>query len=280
MADADSDPEAPVDGGAAPADAGLPGDDALRAAHRRLWRKGWGGVSAADLIVIRDLVAHRRPKTVVEIGVASGLSAGFAGQFLGAIGGGRLVGVDLATKFYADQSRPVGFLAPPMMPANVAWTLVSPGTAFDLPRVLGGTPVDLAFIDGDHEHPWPTLDTIAVLPLMRPGGVLVFDDVHRGRERGDGGGIGPDILFKALRPYGARLAGRLFVLELDRPALELAPALARALAHAWHPRRRLDDAFAGRIERWVHEAYDGALSGLLSGRRRPYRTNLLKDRAF
>ena len=249
----------------------MPDDATLQAAHRRLWRKGWGGISAADLITIRDLVADRRPETVVEVGVASGLSAGFVGQFLGAIGGGQLIGVDLATRFYADQSRPVGFLAPPMMPANVAWTLVSPGTAFDLPPVVQGRTVDLAFIDGDHEHPWPTLDLIAVLPLMKPGGVVVFDDVHRGRERGDGGGIGPDLLFKALRPYGARLAGRLFVLDLDRPAEALAPALASALAHAWHPRRRLDDAFAARIEHRIRETFGGTLAGLLSGRRRPFR---------
>ena len=250
---------------------GLPDDAALRSAHRRLWRKGWGGVSAADLITIRDLVAERRPGTVVEVGVASGLSAGFVGQFLGAIGGGRLVGVDLATRFYADQSRPVGFLAPPLMPATVSWTLVSPGTAFDLSAVVEAETVDLAFIDGDHEHPWPTLDLIAVLPLMKPGGVVVFDDVHRGRERGDGGGLGPDLLFKALRPHGARLAGRLFVLDLDRPIKTLEPALARALAHTWHPRRRLSDAFAAQIEHRVREAYGGALDGLLSGRRRPYR---------
>ncbi|MFA3916500.1 class I SAM-dependent methyltransferase [Ruegeria hyattellae] len=39
-------------------------------------------------------------------------------------------------------------------------------------------PIDLCFIDAMHNHPWPLADTLAVLPLMKPDGIIVHHDLQ------------------------------------------------------------------------------------------------------
>ena len=39
-------------------------------------------------------------------------------------------------------------------------------------------PIDLAFIDGPHAYPFPELEYWAIYPHIRPGGMLVIDDIH------------------------------------------------------------------------------------------------------
>jgi predicted O-methyltransferase YrrM len=46
-----------------------------------------------------------------------------------------------------------------------------------LPTLLGGERFDLAFIDGMHSFPGPVVDYHYVEQLLRPGGVLLLDDV-------------------------------------------------------------------------------------------------------
>jgi predicted O-methyltransferase YrrM len=46
-----------------------------------------------------------------------------------------------------------------------------------LPSLLGGDRFDLAFIDGMHSFPGPVVDYHYVEQLLRPGGVLLLDDV-------------------------------------------------------------------------------------------------------
>jgi predicted O-methyltransferase YrrM len=46
-----------------------------------------------------------------------------------------------------------------------------------LPALLGGPRFDLAFIDGMHSFPAPVVDFHYVEQLLRPGGVLLLDDV-------------------------------------------------------------------------------------------------------
>ncbi|MBI4002261.1 MAG: class I SAM-dependent methyltransferase [Nitrospira defluvii] len=52
------------------------------------------------------------------------------------------------------------------------------GSEFVLPRLLGeGTVLDMAFIDGLHTFDQVLLDFYYVNRMLRPGGVIVFDDV-------------------------------------------------------------------------------------------------------
>jgi len=42
----------------------------------------------------------------------------------------------------------------------------------------GSNSVGLMFIDANHNHPWPTLDLLAVLGSLKPDGIVVFHDIN------------------------------------------------------------------------------------------------------
>jgi predicted O-methyltransferase YrrM len=51
-------------------------------------------------------------------------------------------------------------------------------TVRDVSTVLNGRPLDLLFLDGDHEFAGVEADFLIYSPLVRPGGFIVFDDVN------------------------------------------------------------------------------------------------------
>ncbi len=57
-------------------------------------------------------------------------------------------------------------------------TTVFGSTQATLPRFQFGEPIDLAFLDGPHAYPFPELEYFYVYPHLRPGGLLVIDDIH------------------------------------------------------------------------------------------------------
>lgn len=58
--------------------------------------------------------------------------------------------------------------------------------------------IDLCFIDAAHRHPWPTIDTLAVLPSMRPNGIVVHRDLQMFRGDRPHYATGSKILFELL----------------------------------------------------------------------------------
>ena len=57
-------------------------------------------------------------------------------------------------------------------------SLVTGSTQLTLPRFAFETPIDLALLDGPHAYPFPELEYYFVYPHIRPGGLLVIDDIH------------------------------------------------------------------------------------------------------
>ena len=60
--------------------------------------------------------------------------------------------------------------------------------------------VDFCFIDASHAHPWPTLDTLCVLPFLRPGAMIVHHDLQLYSSRSNPVGVGPKMLFDQILP--------------------------------------------------------------------------------
>jgi hypothetical protein len=56
--------------------------------------------------------------------------------------------------------------------------LVAGSTRRTLPQFAFETPIDLALLDGPHAYPFPELEYYFVYPHIRPGGLLVIDDIH------------------------------------------------------------------------------------------------------
>jgi predicted O-methyltransferase YrrM len=89
-----------------------------------------------------------------------------------------------------------------------------------LPRLLAqGRQFDLAFIDGDHRFDCVFLDLVYVDQLLKPGGVVVFDDISW------------DGVFLTCR-FAQTNYGYETVAELDRPGGGSAPVAGRPLMRA------------------------------------------------
>lgn len=162
---------------------------------RELWsqKPDWAGgtVGPDDMAFLVEIVRLARPATVLEIGVASGLSSVLflkAARLLDL--DIRLYGMDTQERYYLDRNYRTGQLVWDLCPDDTDRfnLLVAPSAAQAL---TGLGPIDLAFIDGNHLHPWPTFDLLSVLPTMRKGGWAAFHDInlnmvprHKHRNRG------------------------------------------------------------------------------------------------
>ena len=91
-----------------------------------------------------------------------------------------------------------------MYPGHRAvWILDTSGSA----RRVGAAPLryDLAFIDGDHRHPWPLLDLLHLAPVLAAGAWVALHDVALARILPSCASRGAEWLFD-LWP-GEKLAG-------------------------------------------------------------------------
>jgi predicted O-methyltransferase YrrM len=135
----------------------------------------------AEIAGLLELVGELRPRVVVEIGTASGgtlflfTRVSAADALLvsldlpgGAFGGGyHPWRVPLYRSFARDRQRIV----------LLRGDSHAPRTAARLARALGGRPIDLLFIDGDHRYEGVRADFAAYAPLVRPGGLVVCHDI-------------------------------------------------------------------------------------------------------
>ncbi len=168
--------------------------DALRRTAEIFEVPDWaqGSVGLVDALFLYDMVACLRPGRIVEIGAASGASSAVllhalhdAGSPLEGDAGPALVSIDLHRWCYFDRTRAVGSAVAEMAPALARGCLLHTNrTALDLGALVPGPDhaldhglFDMAFIDGDHRHPAPTVDLLALAPFLRPGGWAILHDI-------------------------------------------------------------------------------------------------------
>jgi hypothetical protein len=101
------------------------------------------------------------------------------------------VGVDLSPDYYLDKSRKTGAVIDELFPERtVSCRLLLGKLAIDVVDEIGEG-VDLAFVDGDHMHPWAALDFLTLLPILSPGAWVLFHNLnlstfarHKNKNRG------------------------------------------------------------------------------------------------
>ncbi|MEI6810219.1 MAG: class I SAM-dependent methyltransferase [bacterium] len=57
-------------------------------------------------------------------------------------------------------------------------TFVEGPTQLTLPRHTFAQPIDMALIDGPHGYPFPEIEYYYIYPHLRPGSLLIVDDIH------------------------------------------------------------------------------------------------------
>ena len=140
---------------------------------------GWDDADPGLARATWALVRHLRPRTVVETGVARGLTTSIVLQALEINGVGDLFSVDLPPSIdrhrFTDQTAAA-------VPDDLKgrWTLVRGSSRRRLPgllETLGG--IDLFIHDSLHSHRNMSFELAEAWRALRPGGFLLADDVHR-----------------------------------------------------------------------------------------------------
>jgi len=133
--------------------------------------KRWS-VERGTSLLLYLLVRLRRPKLVLETGVADGHSSAVLLSALERNNAGALHSADVRTD--------VGVVIPHS--ERGGWTLhhLDPAAPEEsLSDVIGAVaPIDLFFHDSHHSYLVQRYEYETVLPAMAPGGLLVSDDVH------------------------------------------------------------------------------------------------------
>jgi cephalosporin hydroxylase len=126
-----------------------------------------------DLLRLQEVIFSVRPRVIVETGVAHGGSLVFHAAMLKAMGGGRVIGVDIEIR---PQNRSA--LEDHELAANIE--LVEGDSAAadvvaEVERLVAGEPV-LVILDSDHSRAHVARELEAYAPLVTPGSYLVATD--------------------------------------------------------------------------------------------------------
>jgi Methyltransferase domain len=156
-------------------------------------RFDFGMLPPQDIFFAAAVTSILRPGLAIEIGTASGSSAAIIGKMIalrqaqtGHVPSGTLVHtIDRKAEYVLDQAKPVGFGIEQITPELRDRVIVHApqDSAFCRALVQDGE-LPLAFIDGNHRHPWPLADVLQVQQLMKSGWILLHDiDLPRLTER-------------------------------------------------------------------------------------------------
>ena len=172
---------------------------------------------ARECDVLRDVLVAERACVVIEIGLAYGSSALAIGEALLSVCGQR------ARHVMIDPFQESGY-------SNVGWRLLlSTGlgptsrllveaSSLALPRLLEeGFVADAAFVDGSHRFHEVFVDLYFLRKLVRPGGLIVLDDVEWPSVSSALAYFDLNLKWRPV-DLGKRLAGRRLPDELVEPA--------------------------------------------------------------
>jgi hypothetical protein len=139
--------------------------------------RGWNDGDRSQAEAIWCLVAHLRPATVVETGVAHGLTSRVILEGLHRNGNGHLWSVDLPAIDPALHHE-IGIAVPEDLRSR--WTYVEGTSSRRLPELVRRLrEVDLFIHDSLHTARNVCFELNTVWSALPPGGVAVADDIHR-----------------------------------------------------------------------------------------------------
>lgn len=165
-----------------------------------------GGIGSRDYFFLTALISILAPRRAVEIGTLTGFSTAIIAAAIyrqhGKPGGIAVETIDSHTHCSIDETRPIGFEIPELVPNLVSTVRVHTGRESDCVGELAAREkFGLAFIDADHRHPWPLLDVLRLAPHLDSRSWIVMHDIQLGTygqaERDAGRNLG------TVTPFGA-----------------------------------------------------------------------------
>jgi Methyltransferase domain len=153
----------------------------LQARQLEIGRGAFGGWDDGDPQLVRlawCLVAHLRPKRILETGVARGLTTRALLEGLERNGGGHLWSIDLPPLLEHDLARETAAAVPERLYGR--WTLHHGSSRSVLPGLVAELgQVDLFVHDSMHTTRNVRFELEQVWPALAPGGVALIDDVEK-----------------------------------------------------------------------------------------------------
>ena len=234
----------------------------VQAEFSRHWKPGWGSIAVDELGFVQDLIRNHRPESFLEIGMASGMSTGFIARFLDESGGKRLDSLDHDDTFFGDKTKPNGFLFPEIYTGDALKVrLLKFKTALDVDEIGGSW--QMAFIDANHQHPWPTIDTLAIWPHLKPPKIVIHHDLALYLKQDVVFGIGPKYLHDQV-PCDRRVVseandGNIFYLDLDIGRDDIEEIAFRSFKLPWSLRTPLQPGYIDKIRAMLDAHYSDRL---------------------
>lgn len=230
--------------------------------HAAVIKPGYGTVTPDELGFIQDLIERHRPESFIEIGMASGISTGFIASFMDERGGGRLVSLDHDDTFFGDTTKPNGFLVPALYDGSlVDVELVKFKTAPDVHQIAGS--FEMAFVDANHQHPWPAIDMMSLYPRMTGPRIMIHHDLRLFMIQDKVLGIGPKYLFDQFpdshRERSVANSGNIFAVDLNLPQHRFEALLTDLFKLPWSLRVPLTPGYVAKIEQVMTRDYSPAL---------------------
>ena len=136
-------------------------------------------LSHASRAVLHHLIVMKRPRLALEIGTYQAGTSEVMARALWEAGQGHLETID---PFGAERCPPIIAALPPELQQRISFSPVTSALHFD--RAMSGRALyDLVFIDGNHEFEFARFDLECAARLMRPGGIIVLDNVSQSGPR-------------------------------------------------------------------------------------------------
>jgi predicted O-methyltransferase YrrM len=140
----------------------------------------WNDGDPALLNAVWCLTRHLRPTTVVETGVARGLTSRIVLEAMQRNGLGHLWSVDLPPVLDRHQVNEIGIAVPQRL--RKRWTYIEGSSRRRLPKLLSQlSEIDLFIHDSMHTDDNVRFEMDLAWKALRPGGAIVVDDIdlHR-----------------------------------------------------------------------------------------------------
>jgi Methyltransferase domain len=144
-----------------------------------------GSLGPADCFFLAAFVSIARPRRMIEIGTGSGFSGALVASVMHLrepnLHAPWLDTFDVQTKYFGDATLPVGFEIPDLISEHAELVRVhAPGESSLVGTLAHKNELELAFIDGNHQHPCVLLDLLRIAPYLRTGSWVLLHDIRLG----------------------------------------------------------------------------------------------------
>lgn len=229
---------------------------------KKFWKNGYGSIETDEALFIQQLIAEHSPSHFLEIGMASGISGGLISLFLDRLGGTKFTTIDHDNTFFGDNLKENGFLIDKIYTSKKINVKKRPfTTALDLDKV--GETYDMAFIDANHQHPWPIIDTICLFPHLTGDKIVIHHDLRLFRNQNIVFGIGPKYLWDQFpdnhKRKSAANKGNIFMVDLNISKDQLEEIAADAFSLPWSLRDPLQNIIIEKIIEMLKRHYSDYL---------------------